>query len=113
MPSRLALEFTLFTVLSILPSAALARTDMGDGWFGGTGILCQKKWAFDRDLKAGQLKIVGHGYKHQDLPPEQRGTGQKFSKTVVIVATTKTEADYTLTLLIISVIQTPEGPAFC
>lgn len=87
--------------------------DRGDGWYGGTGILCQAKWAFDRDLKAGKLKIVGHGYKRQELPVAERGPQDRFLKVVVIIATQTNEATGTLDLHLISVTPSSEGGGFC
>jgi len=112
----LALRFfyAFFAALLANPTVAIARVDTGDGWVGGTGILCQKKWAFDRDVKAGKLKIVGYGYRDKELESDKPGSPPEFWKTVVLVVTGLNEADANTDLYLMDVIQLKEeGEAFC
>jgi hypothetical protein len=109
------------SIIAILYSnPASARVDNGDGWFGGTGVLCQKKWAFDRDVAKGKLKIIGYGYRHREpepIPGKEPNASKVLKtilKTVVIAVADIAEEDASyMDLLLIDVMQFENAPTFC
>ena len=105
--------FLFSGTLLLFPTVVCARVDNGDGFFGGTGILCQKLWSFERDVKKGRYKVIGIGYKNSKISASEKDRGAIGTKVPVIIAT-GVGADGSTILYCLEIFKADDGePAVC